>query len=346
MTDLTFCLSEDRIDCEAGLRLAVLSLCTHCPGSSIHIYRHGPTDDFRLWLSQFPNIVLHECRPRNASQWNCKPQALLPLLESGCPQVVWLDSDVIVTRDCRPLFGELGKDVIVATQEPANQPYQGSAVRTLGWGLKVGRNIPITLNSSVLRFTTQHISLLRRYAELLSYPEYVAVQQLALAERPIHMMGDQDVFNALAGCADFCEFPLNILMSGSDIIHCGGALGYSFRERLAGLTHRLPTFLHATAGKPWFLLSDDPVWKQPGLFGWYRRLLQELSPYVAESRQYRSRLGQESRWMDKRSLAGVCFKALGFGHFALRGLPVTVAASIIQASAVLRLRNQPNRLNA
>jgi hypothetical protein len=116
-----------------------------------------------------------------------------------------------------------------------------------------------------------------------------------------------------------------------DIIHTGGALGYSWKERLTGLFRPKPTFLHATAGKPWLWLGGAPYWSQRDFFSWQRRLLQELSPYLFESRRYRDRLEEDTSWMDKRTGTGLVLRVLGFGHYALRGLPVTMAASMTDA---------------
>ena len=129
---------------------------------------------------------------------------------------------------------------------------------------------------------------------------------------------------------EFEEIPLRVIRSGTEIIHTGGALGYSWRERLRGVFLAKPAFLHATAGKPWLWLGGEPYWSKRNFFGWYRRLLQETSPYLAESRRFRNGLDQDSRWMDRRTGAGTLLRLLGFGHFALRGLPLAMAASTIE----------------
>lgn len=325
---LAFCVSEDRRDCETGLRLAVLSLSAHCPGSPVFVYRHAPSPEFQNWIAAIDHVTLIDERPVGASAWNCKPHALLPLLERGFESVVWLDSDIIVTRDCRSLFTSLPADTLAVTQEPASQPLQGSQVRTAGWGLESGRNLPVTLNTSVLRVTPRHVPLLKQWMAMLGEPEYVQAQQRPLGERPVHFLSDQDVLNALLGARGWEHIPIRMLRSGVDIIHAGGALGYSLSERLRGVLRPLPTFLHATAGKPWHLLSDDPLWRHPGFFGWYRRLLQELSPYVAESRRYRRHLGEETPWMDRATPTGIALRSIGLGHHALRGLPLTAAATV------------------
>ena len=165
--------------------------------------------------------------------------------------------------------------------------------------------------------------------EHLSDPRYAAAQGLPLEQRPLHLMGDQDILNALLGAREFTEVPLRILGSGVDIIHAGGALGYSLRQRLRGIARSKPAFVHATAGKPWLWLGDDEQWSRSDFFGWQRRLLQELSPYVAEARQYQAQLGTDSAWLHRHSLTGTVLRGLGFGHFALRGLPVTVAATAV-----------------
>jgi hypothetical protein len=266
-----------------------------------------------------------------AHSWNCKPQALKPLLANGHRDAVWVDSDIIVTKDIRPLFEKLDPRVLVITQEPASLHYQGTALRTKAWNLEVGRSLPFTLNSSVLRVTNHHLALLDVWAKYLSDPQYVSYQSKSLEERPIHMASDQDVLNALVGAREFADIPLHVIPSGSEIIHTGGALGYSWKERLRGVFQAKPAFLHATAGKPWLWLGGEPYWSKRNFFGWYRRLLQETSPYLFESRHFRKQLDQDSQWMDRRTGTGSILRFLGFGHFALRGLPLAAAASAIES---------------
>lgn len=327
-----FCLSDDRPDCEIGLRLAILSLAKHCPDAPVFVYRPALNPQFACWLRQFPQVTLIPHVPPGANTWNCKPQALKPLLAQGFRDVIWLDSDVIVTRDCRPLLASLDERVIAVAQEPASLPFQGTAYRTKGWNLEVRRSLPFTINSAVVRITKQHNDLLDRWIECLRNPSYTFAQTLQLEQRPLHLMGDQDILNALVGAPEFAAFPLHIIRSGVDIIHCGGALGYSTAERLRGMLRPKPMFLHATAGKPWLWLGGAPEWSKPGYFNWHRRLLQEVSPYLYEARRYRHQLDADSAWMYRRTPAGAALKICGFGHFALRGLPLTMAAKIMDSS--------------
>jgi hypothetical protein len=340
--DMAFCLSEDRNDCETGLRLAILSLSRYCPETPVYVYRPTFNSRFAAWLKQFPQVTLIDDRPDGAHTWNCKPQALKPLLAKGYRQVIWLDSDIIVTRDCRPQFANLNEQVLAITQEPCSRPDQGTADRTRAWNLPVQRSLPYTLNSSVVRVTRHHLQLLDRWAEYLAKPEYIATQTIPIEERPIHMASDQEVLNALLGAPDFADIPLYVFKSAFEIIHCGGALGYSTSERLRGMFRPKPTFLHATAGKPWLWLGGEPYWSRPGFFFWHRRLLQELSPYLYEARSYQNQLDEDTAWMFRSTRIGMLLRMAGFGHFAIRGLHLSMAASLMdrahKISALFRHR--------
>lgn len=332
---IAFCLAEDRPDCETGLRLAILGLVRHCPDTPVYAFGPPADSSFAGWVRQFPQVTHIPGAPPGADTWNCKPHALKPILGKGYRDVVWLDSDILVTRDVRRLFRDLDDRTLLIAQEPASLPAQGTERRTKGWNLEVGRNLPFTLNSAVVRVTSYHLSLLDRWEELLGDSSYVSAQALPLGQRPLHMMSDQDVINALLGAREFADVPLHVLRSGVDIIHAGGGLGYSVLERCRGVFKRKPAFFHATAGKPWLWLGGEPQWSQPDFFSWNRRLLQELSPYLTESRQYRAQLGIDSHWMSRHTGIGSLLRTLGFGHFAIRGLPVTVVASIM-----IRLKKQ------
>jgi hypothetical protein len=323
-----YCLAEDREWEEVGLRFAISSLLRACESARVVVYRPNPSQDFRRWLSSRPQAELVSEFPPGASSWNCKPHTLLPLLEAGADEAIWLDSDILVTRDPSFLFDGLAPDVLLGAEEFPTSPHpKGFAVRTRAWGLEPGRESPVTLNSCVVRVTRSHVPLLKRWHELLADPQYLAAQKMAGDERPFHLIGDQDLLNALLGSAPFSDFPIRFLRIGRDVIHCGGAVGYSMGRRMGDLFRRTPPFLHAIAGKPWYVFHPEYASRHSRWFTWYRRLLQETSPYVAAARRMRADVAMPCPWLDARSPLGWCMRMLGFGHSALLGFPLTLAAT-------------------
>lgn len=327
--EAVFCLAEDRE--EIGLKLAILSIDRYCPGAPIFVFRSNTTEEFGRWLNKFPQVSHISEKLPEVLEWDCKPYCMLYLLERGWSQVIWLDSDIVLTRDCRLLFAGLQWNQIALAQEPSSVPEQGTKVRTIGWGLSVGRTFPMTLNSSVIRVTETHMPLLHFWKNLLQDDRYTKWKKTPPEKIPVHVRGDQDILNAILGAKEFENIPVYVIPSGCEIIHCGGLLGYSLRERIRGLVHRKPTFLHAIGGKPWILLGPYGL-KLRGAFFWYRRLLQEFSPYVAEVRRYRKAVGSPMSWLDVHTFFGLLSRIIGFGHFALRGLPLTLLATIVTKS--------------
>lgn len=324
-----FCMAEDRQGAEIGLEIAVASIAAHTAGTDTAIFRPNPSPRFSNWLNQYGFVTLHQDPLPHANDWNCKPQALLRLLRSGYDEVIWLDSDIMVNGDCvSEVFEHLTPECMAVAQEPKSLPDQGTAIRTEGWGLRVGKSLPFTLNSSVVRVTAAHVPLLEEWESMLQDPRYTGWAAKMVDSRPPAFKGDQDVLNALIGSEIFAATPLYVLRSGVQIVHCGGALGYSAGERLRGLLARPPLFLHATAGKPWVLLN--PAHYTPGFFGWYRRLLQECSPYVIVSRRYRRMLPEECPWMDRQTAAGWLSRTAFANHPYLSGLPMSLVAGLIR----------------
>jgi hypothetical protein len=292
------------------------------------IFRPESAADFPVWLQQFPQVELVTRPLAGANNWNCKPHALLELLPDveAHSQLVWLDSDLVVTADIRPLLARGSECEMVVAQEPVNQPCRGTELRTRGWELPIGRTFPDTFNSCVLRVTPRHARVLKRWHQLLGDPRYVAASNLPPEAKPAHLWSDQDVLGALLGAAEFAEVPVRVLLHGRDIVHTGGALGFTLGERLRGMFLPVPPLLHAIAGKPWVLLRPEHY--APGRFAWFRRLLQETSPFVAYVRRYRHQVGEPMNWLDHRTIAGSLLKLCGFGHWALRGFPVTLLATL------------------
>src|SRR5436190_20803418 len=111
------CMAEDRVGAEVGIRIGVLSIHRHCPGTQLTIFRPRPTPEFVAWLKDFPNVRLVTEALPNASSWNCKPHALLAILREGFDEAIWFDSDMMLARDYRPLFAPLSDDTIAFTHE-------------------------------------------------------------------------------------------------------------------------------------------------------------------------------------------------------------------------------------
>jgi hypothetical protein len=332
----TFCLAEDRHGAEIGIKLALLSLAEHCPGCPVVLFRPVSAPGFVEWTRQFPGVRVVEKPLAGATNWNCKPHALLELLGDIAPddQLVWLDSDILLTRDPRPMFAAADPAALVVAVEAATQPSQGTGIRTRGWDLPVGREFPRTFNSCVLRVRPAHAPLLRRWKELLGDPRYLAVASIPTEQKPPHLWSDQDVLNALLGSAEFSALPVVPLAHARDVLHTGGALGFTLGERLRGLFLPVPTVLHAIAGKPWVLMARDP--KTMGRFERFRALMQETSPFVAHCRRYRGRVAEPTRWLDYRSVPGTLLRIAGLGHWAFRGLPVTLACTVAKRLGLLR----------
>lgn len=331
---ITYCLAEDRTDEEVGLRIAIASLKRHEPDSQVVVYRPNASDEFRKWLQKYSNVQLRSYYPNGAASWDCKPYVLVELLEEGADYVVWLDSDVVVMRPCTALFSNIAEDQMIVAQERASQPHQGSYERTIGWNLPVGRSLPVTTNSAVLRVRDSHLPFLRHWKAILAGAQYQAFQRLLIPERPIYALSDQDVMCALLGSQEYQDISLHYLQTGRDIIHSGGALSYSSIERVKGLFHRIPYFVHGQGAKPWNLFGRDL--NHPGWAWSFRRLSQEISPYFAAIKDYRRDAECPCPWMDYKTWYGSLFRGLGLGHYALCGLPLTLLAEAIRFSQKMR----------
>jgi hypothetical protein len=323
-----YVLAEDRAADEIGLRLAVSSLKRATPSADVVVYRPQARRELREWLGRFEGVTLRDTLPAGAYSWNCKPHVLLPQLDAGFDEAIWLDADVLVARDPSFLFDGLANDVLVGTEEAPTSTDQGWRARTLGWGLPPARDEPRTLNSCVLRVTAEHRSLLTEWRALLSRPDYVDWQARPVDERPLAFKGDQDVLNALVGSTAFAGVPVRYLRGGVDVIHSGGGPGYSLALRGRGMLRRIPPFLHAIGGKPWVIFTPEYAARHAGWYTAYRRILQETSVYVTQARRFEGAVGDPAPWLRMRSPAGRVVSALGFGHFALRGLPLTIAGTL------------------
>lgn len=325
-----FVISEDRPEAEPGLRLAIASLSRYAPDCQINCYKPWQSNDFDVWATQFRNLRLIRQSPVGASSWNCKPHALIPVFENGGNEAVWIDSDIIVTRDPRGVFQGLSDTTIAVGEEPYLVPCPNGAEQAAAWGWAPGRELQTLINSSIVRVTRKHMPLLIRWRETLTDSRYIECQTKPFDQRPRHMLSDQDVLFSILGSREFADISIRILRDGTDILHCGGALGYSFQRRIGDVFKPVPTFLHAIAGKPWWIFHSKYADIHSKTAVYYRRLLQEVSPYTIAARQYQDMLDYPLPWLKQRSIIGRFMELIAFRRHALLGMPITMVASLLR----------------
>jgi Nucleotide-diphospho-sugar transferase len=325
----TICVAEDREAFEPCLKLLLTSLGHHSPGMAISLFYPVANQAFLRWVSAYPQVQLRADRLKNGYGWNVKPQAIMHLLDAGFDEVIWIDSDVLVTRDIRPLFHTLDEAVFVAAEQilaPNREDDDRGGLRAQLWQLSVGRVVPTGLNSGVLRATKQHYRLMERWWELLQSDEYQSCQQKEWRERPIHMWGDQDVLMALLTSTEFAHIPLRTLRRGKHIVQFDGIWGYTTGERMRNALGDGPTFIHSIGGKPW-VTSWKP--EQPNRLGEYLKMVYlDVSPYTLSSAKFSQDLGCDTNWMRAHYTLSSILRVLAMQHPALTGLPMAVFADI------------------
>jgi hypothetical protein len=296
---------------------------------TISLFYPVAKEAFLRWLSAYPQVQLQADRLKNGYGWNIKPQAIMQLLDAGFDEVIWIDSDVVVTRDIRPLFHALDEAVFVATEQmlaPDRKEDDGAGLRAQLWTFSVGRVLRTAINSGVLRATRRHYGLMKRWWELLQSDVYQSCQQKEWQKRPIHMAGDQEVLIALLTSTEFAHIPLRTLRRGKHIIQFDGVWGYTTAERTRNLLGDGPTFIHSIGAKPWVT-----PWKpeRANHLGEYLKMVYlDVSPYTLCSAKFKEDLGCDTNWMCAHYKLSSILRLLAMQHPALSGLPMAVFADI------------------
>jgi hypothetical protein len=323
----TICLAEDREVCEPALKLLLLSLNIHCPETAINLFYPPARDGFLDWIKKFTQVRLQTDRLKNGYGWNVKPQAIIHLLDQGFDEVIWIDSDVIVNRNLSYIFGPLKSDFVAVTEDALGDDRNDhGALRARLWGLPVGRVLPFGLNTGVLRVTRDHYDLMNRWWKLLQSNEYQDFQRREWRQRPVHMLGDQDVLTALLTSKEFSDTPLHILRRGKHILQFNGVYGYTVAERMRNLLGACPAFIHSFAGKPW-----SEQWRlepSAGLGEYIKKVYLDLSPYTLTAMQFRSKLECDTEWMEPHFALSRILRAMQMGYPELVGLPIAAFMDI------------------
>ena len=283
-------IHEDRLGHDVGVQLAVLSLARHSPTLNVYVSFPCAGKPFGDWLEKQPNAERIVMATPSGTGWNIKPSALLEML-GKFSNVVWLDSDILVTGNISSYFSELEAPTLLASEETFWGQQPGNRIRTSSWGLDYGRQIKTTINTGILRVTSNHSELLNAWQKMLTHPLYVKAQHLPWYKRPVHMVGDQDALTALLGASHFANIPIRLLRRGVDIAQCFGPSGFTPLERSRAWRKQSIRLIHAMGAKPWVRRrnSNSTFQRFSRIAEWriaYENLSLDLSPYTIESKQY------------------------------------------------------------
>jgi hypothetical protein len=338
---MVICIGEDRESELDAVKLLVYTLSLHMPHARVELFYPPASDAFKEWLTKFPGVRLTTQRVTQSTGWDVKPQLLLHLLDAGHSEVVWMDSDILVCGDFLKPLGPLDDHTLVATEEALYGQYRDEGFRAKAWRFEVGRALPFVLNSGVVRVTQRHVPLLRRWQQLLETDAYRAAQKAKSSQKPFHLFSDQDVLTALLCSCEFADIPIKILRRGVDIIQDFGPSGYTLSERWGNLTRGRATLLHCQRDKPWRRAEKPPRFWQWKPYLKYLRL--ETSPYALAAARHRDATGEPMHWLTTRTAGGKFLKALGLGHPALTGWPLS--AMYTASRTIKRIRRIDDRFD-
>jgi len=319
---MLICTYEDRAANLVGIKLLALSLRRHSPTAQLQITCPVADDAFGDWCDRQSNVTLLDGSALRHDGWDVKPALLSNALDAGEKEAFWVDADILVTGDIRPLLTGLAENVLAGAEDHPWARHAGGTVRTEGWSMAVGRSLPNTFNTCVMRVTAMHRPLLAAWSELTAHPDYRAARQRPITTRPAHLRGGQDLLTALLGSERFADVPIHWVRCGPDIVHCAAAAGHTVGQRLRHAVTGLPPLVHAMARKPW-ALDRTPL---------YERLYLETSAYVAVAHGYRDELDEaELAWTAPQTRIGRLMTASCLGSASLRGLPLAMGESIVRA---------------
>ncbi|MEJ5914137.1 hypothetical protein [Pseudokineococcus sp. 1T1Z-3] len=271
---------EDRPAQLVGARLAVASLLRQVPTADVLLWSPGAGADLAAWCAARPRVRL-DASSLPARGWDVKPAVLLALLEQH-EQALWVDSDVLVWGDLAARLAQVPPSaLVVAGETPLGQALGGSH-RTRAWGLEVGRPLPTTANTGVVRVHRGHRPLLEAWRDLLADERYRGAQSSPWQERPLHLLGDQEVLTALLGSAEFASLEVEVLRQGRDVAQCFGPAGWLPADRLACVRRGAPPVLvHAMGHRKPYAPGRPATSRSGRLRARYEGLHHRLGPYGA-----------------------------------------------------------------
>jgi hypothetical protein len=286
------------------------TLVVTCP-----IADEGGKESLRNFLARYPRVVLSEAKTEFGG-WDVKPSLMLRLLDAGHDDVAWIDSDIILSGDARPILGPPGEFQVA--EEFALNPRKATRLRTAGWGLPVGRALPHLPNSGFVRASPSHRRVLAAWQRLIARPEYRGTRHLPLGERPFYMLGDQDVLTSVLCSREFQDVPVRFLRVSKEILQIGRPGAYGPVDRIRHLVQgRMPALVHAKEVKPWQVPDEANPLTEP--VDYFRLAYHDNSPYSWHARAYGNEVGNPA-FLKNRSVFGRLSQLTTGDRPALRGI--------------------------
>lgn len=306
------CLYQDNPSHFTSVQLAVLSILEHEPLWQIHVSIPECPPWLEDWLSQFPPVRLYR-ENYGQSGWNVKPEILLYFLDRFKEEVIWLDSDIILTAPVSSYIDRFPASTLIVAEEPPGQFPPGSALRTTGWGRPIGRSISKSINSGFIRISESHRRLISAWREALTDERYRKAQELNWWLRPAPFYGDQDALSGLLGSKDYSDVAILFMRNGVEIAQCHGPDGYSWQRRIMNSFRKMPALIHAQGKKPWLAEGRTLVYL-------------DVSPYKLAALRYQDAI-KDADWLQIHTPIGRMLMGITFGEPNLAGL----APSLIEA---------------
>ncbi len=309
-----------------GLKLLMLSMVEHAPDDVLHVVLPEVPGPLADWTRRHaPQVQLHRLKPKGEG-WSAKPEVLLYLMDQGIDEVIWLDADLMLIRNPRPLWKTVPDDVLVAAEDLARR-YDAALgeEKARVWGYEKQRDLDTGLNSAVLRVTRRHRPLIESWQMHLQDERYLQAQcnYSGFVDRPRALYGDQEVLDALL-ITLFAGVPIRFLRYGSEIIHDHRHFyAYTARDRLRN-AFRLdrPYFVHCTGFHPWLV---GPAFHEARGGEYFHESVQ-LKPYVWYARRYAVKLEEDNLdfWLHYRTPFGRLCQVLTLNNPHLQGLGLWV----------------------
>jgi len=331
------CIAEDRPNALVGVALLLDTL--HFNSGIINqirvnLYIPLPQSQVEALIGvsrlSRPYINLVTTIASHAKRWHVKPHLLLQCLKTA-EEVLWIDSDIIVSGAISSIFpGVLPLGDLLIAEEPRISQHRGGNERTKAWGFPIGRSLPFSVNSGVLRCTRAHSVLLDRWGACLKNPKYLAEQSKPTMSRRMHLLSDQEVLSALLGSVEFQSTDLRYIRADSQIIQLYGAAGYTPLGRIMNsMSNAHPLFIHAMGKKPWEYRETPSLLKTPRRY--YDALVAELSTYtlfVGGVSTFRENLAPD--WSSRKSIAGWLLRNVALRNPNLAALPLAIVEAAVR----------------
>ena len=265
-----------RLNAAAGLAVLIASLGEHMPDVPLVILHTKPCENVKKFAKKFgPQCIFKEVCESEYRRWYSKPNAISLMLNEGYERVCWIDSDILIAKNCEEILFPSNDDV-VRTAQSVNGPPCNPERHRLFFGCAPKFDPGVSISSSIVSVTKNHRSIIELWQKLIVNGKNIIEKNSEI------LFGDQEILETAIMNISDNNIVFSPILDEVEHLICSKSIG--IRGSTRSILRKPPPLIHAPFYKPW--------WPLDRAYEYGSRAYLDSVPYTVEARRFTQKIKQ------------------------------------------------------